>query len=61
MYPYLVREMNRAVERCKQVAESEKLLGFTDSADMYADMAREFSGLALWVMVYAGELGVSPD
>lgn len=62
MYPlFLAREMNHAMDRCNEVADSERLLGFADSAEMYKDMAQEFSGLALWVLQYAVECGFTEN
>jgi hypothetical protein len=42
-------KMANARERCKQISESEKLLGFTDTADLYREISEEVNGLALWV------------
>lgn len=41
--------MSRATERCTQVGESERLLGYTTIADTYKELVDEFSGLAIWV------------
>jgi hypothetical protein len=40
--------MSRARERCTQVGESERLLGFTEIADEYKEIATEIGELALW-------------
>jgi hypothetical protein len=41
--------MVRARERCYDIANSERLLGFNESAATYKEIAEEVSGLALWV------------
>jgi hypothetical protein len=38
----------RAEIRCANVAASERLLGYDDTAQTYKDMAAEFKYLALW-------------
>jgi hypothetical protein len=44
----LSAKMSRARERCTQVGESERLLGFTATADMYKEIATEIGELAMW-------------
>jgi hypothetical protein len=41
--------MVRARERCYDISKSERLLGFTETARTYQEIAEEISGLALWV------------
>lgn len=49
--PWVFRQMmNSARDRCFNVAESERLLGYDDTAIMYCEMAREFHQLDLWVL-----------
>lgn len=45
----LGKKMEQARTRCLNVAESERLLGYTDTALMYREIAGEFKYLALWV------------
>ena len=48
--PWVFRQMmNNAQQRCYNVAESERLLGYTDTCQLYKDMAGEFTYLDLWV------------
>lgn len=48
--PWALGKMfQRAQVRCYNVARSERLLGYDDTADMYREMAKEFEYLALWV------------
>jgi hypothetical protein len=47
--------MKRAQGRCLNVAESERLLGYVDSYQVYREMASEFRGLDLWMIKEAWE------
>jgi hypothetical protein len=38
----------RAEGRCRNIARSERLLGYDDMSQTYNDMADEFTFLALW-------------
>lgn len=40
----------RARTRCREVAVSEKLLGYMESAMVYEDIADELQNLYLWVV-----------
>lgn len=40
--------MVRSAERCNLLADSERLLGYTDSSHVYKEMAGEVQSLALW-------------
>lgn len=50
MYPHhLMKCFGRARERCLRLADSERILGYAESAKTYRDMAYEFETLGLWV------------
>jgi hypothetical protein len=52
--PWVFREMmKRAQQRCANVGESERLLGYTENCQVYRDMAGEFKNLDMWVMQQA--------
>lgn len=40
--------MTRAKQRCLDVSESERLLGYTTTAEAYKTLAWEVEALALW-------------
>lgn len=44
----LIKIFGRARERCLWLAESERLMGYADSARMYREIAYEFETLGLW-------------
>lgn len=45
----LADRMERASKRCKQVAEDEKIHGYTESAKVYAEMGAELAKDRWWV------------
>lgn len=48
--PWMFRDlMKEAYQRCHCVAESERLLGYTETCKMYNEIADEFRYLDLWV------------
>jgi hypothetical protein len=51
IYPEWNLKMARAETRCRRIARSEAVLGFTDNADTYAAMAGEFYELRHWVLL----------
>jgi hypothetical protein len=54
----LIKMFGRARERCLQLAESERLLGYADSAKDYRDIAYELETLGLWA---AREIAIAPS
>jgi hypothetical protein len=40
--------MTRAKQRCLDVSQSERMLGYIDTADAYQLLAEEVESLALW-------------
>jgi len=48
MYQYGGR-VSRAVERCGFVEDSERVMGFDESADAYREMSVEISATRKWV------------
>jgi hypothetical protein len=59
MYQYGGR-VSRAVERCALVEDSERVLGFEESADAYREMSVEISATRKWVSDILTEM-VSSD
>lgn len=53
----LTHQMKEAHERCLHLANSEQLMGYTESSVVYREMAQEFNGLQSWVDYYEMELG----
>jgi hypothetical protein len=54
--PALTNHLKEARARCQHIADSERLLGYTESFTTYRDMADEFNGLQSWVDFYEMEL-----
>lgn len=48
MYNYDCK-INRALYRISQIANSERLMGFDASADMYLEMSAEISTARIWL------------
>lgn len=51
----LLRCMSDAVSRCTEIACSEQLMGYTDSARVYADMACEIKNVIPWALARLAE------
>jgi len=43
------RAMERAKNRCSDLSNSERILGYMDSYQVYRDIAEEFKGLSAWL------------
>jgi hypothetical protein len=43
------RTMERARNRCSDLSNSEKIMGYMDSYRMYRDLAEEFGVLSAWL------------
>jgi len=43
------RMMDRGSARCRDLADSERILGYRYNYRVYRDMAEEFKGLPIWV------------
>lgn len=41
-------KMSNARERCKQIAQAEDLMGYSESAAMYQDLCTELSAARAW-------------
>lgn len=44
------RKMERAEERCRHVAESERVMGYQDNALLYREMADEMNIVKWWML-----------
>jgi hypothetical protein len=45
----LMKVFGRARERCLHIAESERIMGYPESARMYREIAYDLETLGLWV------------
>lgn len=54
----LAAMFKRACQRCRTVAETERVLGYDESYVLYSQIAEEFNGLYLWAWQ---EMWVTPE
>ncbi len=47
--PEFTRMMDRGSARCRDLADSERILGYRYNYRVYQEMAEEFKGLPIWV------------
>jgi hypothetical protein len=50
IYPEWNQKMARAEARCRRIARSETVLGYTENAATYFEMASEMYALRQWVL-----------
>jgi hypothetical protein len=48
-YQQLKKEISKAHNRCEDIADGERLLGYDDTAELYDDIADEMLGLVNWL------------